>query len=191
MSHGERPSDDMLAVRQLRGQRQEQHHETARPASRSNTAQPATRRNCAAGRAYPEPTRRARHHAGGHGPAHRLFKGYLSRIENGKKTPSLSTLGRIALALATDVHTLLVEPPQHEGEPFFRVLRKEDRRRVERAESAFGYHYQALGLTGAGARMAPFIAQLPREIDRHVFFEHDGEEIVYLLSGRGGVADRP
>lgn len=111
-------------------------------------------------------------------------KGYLSRIENGKKTPPLSTLGRIALALATDVHTLLVAPLQHEGEPFFRVLRKEDRRRVERAESAFGYHYQALGLTGAGARMAPFIVQLPREIDRHVFFEHDGEELVYLLSGR-------
>jgi transcriptional regulator with XRE-family HTH domain len=111
-------------------------------------------------------------------------KGYLSRIENGKKTPPLSTLGRIALALATDVHALLVAPLQHEGEPFFRVLRKADRHPVERAESAFGYRYETLGHAAAGARMAPFVVQLPREIDRHVFFEHDGEELVFLLSGR-------
>lgn len=111
-------------------------------------------------------------------------KGYLSRIENGKKTPPLSTLGRIALALSTDVHALLVAPLQHDGEPFFRVLRKADRRPVERAESAFGYRYEALGSGANGASMMPFMVHLPREIDRHVFFEHDGEELVYLLSGR-------
>jgi transcriptional regulator with XRE-family HTH domain len=110
-------------------------------------------------------------------------KGYLSRIENGKKTPPLSTLGRIALALATDVHALLVAPLQHDGEPFFRVLRKADRRSVERAESAFGYRYEALG-PSTTASMVPFMVHLPREIDRHVFFEHDGEEFIYLLRGR-------
>lgn len=111
-------------------------------------------------------------------------KGYLSRIENGKKTPPLSTLGRLAVALATDVHALLVAPLQREGEPFFRVLRTADRRPVERAESAFGYRYEALGSSAATACMLPFMVHLPREIDRHVFFEHDGEELVYLLSGR-------
>jgi transcriptional regulator with XRE-family HTH domain len=111
-------------------------------------------------------------------------KGYLSRIENGKKTPPLSTLGRIALALATDVHAPLVAPLNHEGEPFFRVLRKSDRRSVERAESAFGYRYEALGSSSGGASMLPFLVHLPHEIDRHVFFEHDGEEFVHLLNGR-------
>lgn len=111
-------------------------------------------------------------------------KGYLSRIENGKKTPPLSTLGRIAVALSTDVHALLVAPLQHDGEPFFRVLRKADRRLVERAESAFGYRYETLGPTAAAARMLPYMVHLPREVDRHVFFEHDGEELIYLLSGR-------
>jgi hypothetical protein len=87
----------------------------------------------------------------------------------------------VALALTTDVHTLLVAPLNHEGEPFFRVLRKNDRRPVERAESAFGYRYEALGSSAGGASMLPFLVHLPREIDRHVFFEHDGEEFVHLL----------
>ena len=111
-------------------------------------------------------------------------KGYLSRIENGKKTPPLSTLGRIATALATDVHALLVAPLNHDGSPYFRVLRASERQPVERAESAFGYKYESLGAPSPLARMRPFIVQLPREIDRHVFFEHDGEEFVYLLQGK-------
>ena len=110
-------------------------------------------------------------------------KGYLSRIENGKKTPPLSTLGRIAQALAIDVHALLTAPI-NEGEPFCSVMRAGERRPVERPGSAYGYRFEALGSAPTPARMRPFIVQLPREIDRHVFCEDDGEQFVYLLHGR-------
>jgi transcriptional regulator with XRE-family HTH domain len=111
-------------------------------------------------------------------------KGYLSRIENGRKTPPLSTLGRIAAALATDAQALLEAADRLDGTPQYGVLRAGGRPVVERAGSAVGYRYEALAPDGAFARMAPFVVYLPRDVDRHVFFEHDGEEFIYVLSGR-------
>lgn len=111
-------------------------------------------------------------------------KGYLSRIENGRKVPPLSTLSRIAVALGTDAHALLVASATHEGVPQYHLLRVGDRYAVDRAESAFGYRYEALAPNDGRACMEPFIVHLPRAIDRHVFFEHDGEEFIYVLAGR-------
>lgn len=111
-------------------------------------------------------------------------KGYLSRIENGRKTPPLPTLGRIAAALSTDVPALLEAAARLDGTPQYGVVRAGSRPIVERAGSAFGYRYEALALDATFARMAPFVVHLPRDVDRHVFFEHDGEGFIYVLSGR-------
>lgn len=113
-------------------------------------------------------------------------KGYLSRIENGKKTPPLDTLARIARALGTDVNTLLSErrAEAETAAPFFNVVRAGERRRVLRTESAFGYDYDRLSDGDAPALMQPFVVSLPVDVDRHVFFEHDGQEFIYVLTGR-------
>ena len=81
-------------------------------------------------------------------------KGYLSRIENGKKTPPLDTLARIARALGTDVNTLLSEERAAgtDAAPFFGVVRAASRQRVTRPESAFGYEYFRLA-EGDGAML--------------------------------------
>lgn len=110
-------------------------------------------------------------------------KGYLSRIENGKKTPPLSTLGRIAQALSIDLHALLMAPAVDDA-PFYRVLRAGERRLVERPGSAYGYRFEALGAAPGPGHMLPFLVQLPRDIDRHMFCDHEGEQFVYLLNGR-------
>jgi transcriptional regulator with XRE-family HTH domain len=113
-------------------------------------------------------------------------KGYLSRIENGKKTPPLDTLARIARALGTDVNTLLSEERVTGGEaaPFFSVVRGGSRQRVTRPESAFGYEYYRLAEGDGAMLMQPFLMQLPAEFDKHVFFEHDGQEFMHVVSGR-------
>jgi transcriptional regulator with XRE-family HTH domain len=111
-------------------------------------------------------------------------KGYLSRIENGRKTPPLPTLGRIAAALGTEVQALLAASARLDGLPQYRVRRAGERPVVERDGSRLGYRYEALAPDDAFARMAPFVVHLPRDVDRHVFFEHDGEEFAYVLSGR-------
>ncbi len=113
-------------------------------------------------------------------------KGYLSRIENGKKTPPLDTLARIARALGTDVNTLLSEQraEAESAAPFFNVVRAAERKRVVRTESAYGYEYDRLSDGEAPSLMQPFVVTVPAEVDRHVFFEHDGQEFMFVLSGR-------
>lgn len=113
-------------------------------------------------------------------------KGYLSRIENGKKTPPLETLARIARALGTDVNSLLSEHrPATEGTaPFIAVVRAGQRTRIVRNGSAFGYAYESLSDVNVPKHMQPFLVRFPAEVDKHVFFEYDGEEFLYVLSGR-------
>lgn len=111
-------------------------------------------------------------------------KGYLSRIENGMKTPPLSTLGRIAAVLGTDVQALLAASDRLVDAPQYGVLRAGERPVVERAGSTCGYRVEALVPDGCFARMAPLFVHLPRDVDRHMFSEHDGEAFIYVLSGR-------
>lgn len=113
-------------------------------------------------------------------------KGYLSRIENGKKTPPLDTLASIARALGTDVNALLSEEraAAAESAPFFRVLRAGAHKREVRPESAFGYEYDRLIEGEPAMLMHPYLLQFPADFDPHAFFEHDGQEFVYVLRGR-------
>ncbi len=113
-------------------------------------------------------------------------KGYLSRIENGKKTPPLDTLASIARALGTDVNALLSEERAAvaESAPFFRVLRAGAHKREVRPESPFGYEYDRLIEGEPAMLMHPYLLQFPADFDPHAFFEHDGQEFVYVLRGR-------
>ncbi len=113
-------------------------------------------------------------------------KGYLSRIENGKKTPPLDTLARIARALGTDVNTLLSEEraAAAEAAPFFKVLRGGAHKREVRPESAFGYEYHRLADSDPAMLMHPYLLQFPADFDPHAFFEHDGQEFVHVTRGR-------
>jgi mannose-6-phosphate isomerase-like protein (cupin superfamily) len=63
------------------------------------------------------------------------------------------------------------------------VVRANERQAVQRGGSAFGYDYVGLALKRAHKRMDPFIFTFPPRIDRHVFFEHRGEEFLFVLSG--------
>jgi mannose-6-phosphate isomerase-like protein (cupin superfamily)/DNA-binding XRE family transcriptional regulator len=116
-------------------------------------------------------------------------KGYLSRIENGKKTPPIATLARIAEAfgvgLATLVRSSRDQPAAAAGDaPMYSVVRHRQRPRVVRGGTAFGYDYVSLSRPTALRRMEPFLFTFPREIDKTVFFEHEGEEFVFILTGQ-------
>jgi transcriptional regulator with XRE-family HTH domain len=113
-------------------------------------------------------------------------KGYLSRIENGKKTPPLDTLARIARALGTDLNLLLTQAsePAAARSPFFSVVRAGGRERVERPESAHGYAYESLVSGDAPRYMQPYLIRLPREFTAPGLSEHDGQEFMHVLRGR-------
>ena len=116
-----------------------------------------------------------------------LSKGYLSRIENGLQTPPLGTLIRIAGALNADVTSLIngkTAPRAATASPFVSIVRKDERSQVIRGASAFGYDYASLIGANVNARMEAFLFTFPSNIDKYVFFEHEGEEFLFLLSGR-------
>jgi transcriptional regulator with XRE-family HTH domain len=114
-----------------------------------------------------------------------LTKGYLSKVETGQKVPPIATLARVASALATDVATLLAggKGAEKAVTTGISLMRANERHQVVRGGTAFGYDYQALAHHIDSKHMEPFIFTFPVQILREVFFEHDGEELIFVLSG--------
>ncbi len=111
-----------------------------------------------------------------------LTKSYLSKIQNSHKVPPIATLSRIAQALSTGIGSFfgdILEPGIGAS-----VVRKHERLPVVRGGTAFGYDYVSLAHDRLVKRMEPFVFTFPSKIDRHVFFDHGGEEFVFILSGR-------
>ena len=111
-----------------------------------------------------------------------LTKSYLSKIQNSRKLPPIATLSRIAQALGTGIGSFFGDIlNQSEGAS---VVRKSERLPVVRGGTAFGYDYVSLAHDRLVKRMEPFVFTFPSNIDRHVFFDHGGEEFVFILSGK-------
>lgn len=111
-----------------------------------------------------------------------LTQSYLSKIQNSRKLPPIATLSRIAQALGTGIGSFFGDIlKQGEGAS---VVRKSERLPVVRGGTAFGYDYVSLAHDRLVKRMEPFVFTFPSKIDRHVFFDHGGEEFVFILSGK-------
>lgn len=109
----------------------------------------------------------------------------LSQIENRMTSPPLGTLVKIANALDTTVSAFI----GGQEERAFSIVRKADRRIVSRVGLKEGgktaYTYEALGAGKAGRKMEPFLVRLQPLADRHVSRNsHEGEEFLYVLSGK-------
>ena len=112
-------------------------------------------------------------------------KAYLSRIENGKKVPPIGTLSRLADVLGIEAASLLVDSaPQAPAWRGVSVVKRSDKRPTVMGGSAFGYDYFALTDSTQGRALQPFLFHFPDQVDKFVFFEHEGEEMIYVLSGR-------
>ncbi len=111
-----------------------------------------------------------------------LTKSYLSKIQNSRKLPPIATLSRIAQALGTGIGSFFGDILEaREGAS---VVRKNERLPVVRGGTAFGYDYVSLAHKRLSKSMDPFVFTFPSKIDTHVFFDHGGEEFVFILSGK-------
>jgi transcriptional regulator with XRE-family HTH domain len=113
-----------------------------------------------------------------------LTKGYLSKVETGRQVPPLATLSKLAKALGTDLASLVETSPRGQ-EPYrgISVVRASERRNVVRGGTSFGYDYESLVQSASGKHMSPFLFTFPAQILKEVFFEHGGEEMIFVLSG--------
>ncbi len=108
----------------------------------------------------------------------------LSQIENRMTSPPLGSLVKIANALDTHVSSFIGKEERE-----FSIVRKLDRTTVSRVGLKDGgqsaYTYEALGAGKSGRKMEPFLVRLKPLIDRNVVRNsHEGEEFLYVLSGR-------
>lgn len=112
-------------------------------------------------------------------------KGYLSKVETGRNAPPIATLARIAKALKTEVAALLQDVGHTSSEAGQRisVVRADERSRVMRGGTSFGYDFQILVHNRVNRHMEPFIFTFPSQVLKELFFEHPGEEMVFVLSG--------
>ncbi|WP_417518785.1 helix-turn-helix domain-containing protein [Minwuia sp.] len=113
-----------------------------------------------------------------------LTKGYLSKIENARKLPPVATLSSISGALGCDIAWFFQSDPSDgplEGR--VSIVRADERQPVVRGGSNFGYDYQAIAHRKSDKAMSPFIFTFPPTIESDVHFEHEGEEMIFILSG--------
>jgi transcriptional regulator with XRE-family HTH domain len=111
-----------------------------------------------------------------------LTKGYISKIENSRKAPPITTLAKIAQALEADVTYLFKEEIESlEGKNELCIVRKNEQRTMFSRGTRHGYQYKALAYKKAGKNMEPYIIE--PDFESNKAFSHEGEEYMYMLEG--------
>lgn len=108
-------------------------------------------------------------------------KGYLSKVENSKKAPPVSTLIEIAKALGVRLSEIFGE----DGSLTSRCCLTPRNKRViiARDGTVYGYSYESLAHGYPSRHMDPYLITLPPE-GRQPLFKHKGEEMVFVLEGK-------
>ncbi len=107
-------------------------------------------------------------------------KGYLSKVENTKKSPPVSTLIMLAKALETSLSEIFGEKEEKSS---ISLVKKKERQVVARNGTVFGYSYQTVAHKFYDKHMEPFILTLPVSPKQVPLYQHKGEEILFVLEG--------
>ena len=110
-----------------------------------------------------------------------LTKGYLSKVENSKKSPPVSTLIVIAKALGVTLSDIFGEEISPNR---CAVVNKEERHLMARSGVDFGYSYETLAHKYPNKKMVPSILTIPRGGHKSDLFQHEGEEMMLVFEGR-------
>ena len=107
-------------------------------------------------------------------------KGYLSKVENTKKAPPVSTLIVLAKALEVSLSDIFGEKGEKSS---ISLVKKDQRQVVARNGTVFGYSYQTLAHKFYKKKMEPYILTLPVKPKQVPLYQHEGEEILFVLEG--------
>jgi transcriptional regulator with XRE-family HTH domain len=114
-----------------------------------------------------------------------LTKGQVSKIENGKVSSPVSTLTRIAAALAVEAGYFFENPPDRR--PRAALVRRADRKVIVGRGTKLGHSYESLayGLPFKKS-FEPYLMRIEeKRINpaRNVF-RHPGHELIFMLKGK-------
>ena len=115
------------------------------------------------------------------GAAAGISQGMVSKIENGTISPSLASINAIASALNVPITALFAT--FEETHDCSHVKRGQGVP-IERRGNKVGHLYELLG---GGIRgdvvIQPYLITLNSEAEAYTSFQHDGTELIYMLSG--------
>jgi transcriptional regulator with XRE-family HTH domain len=114
-----------------------------------------------------------------------LTKGQVSKIENGKVSSPVSTLTRIAVALAVEPGYFFQN--QSESRPRAAIVRKSERKVIVGRGTKLGHSYESLAYGLPFKKdFEPYLMRIEeKDIDpqRNVF-RHPGHELLFMIKGR-------
>lgn len=115
-----------------------------------------------------------------------LSKPFLSQIENDHVVPPIATLLKLAKALNVAMAFFFQDEVSTEK---ISITRSHERGRIERRphhhKGEVSYIYESLETRKPNKHMEPFLVEFQsRDTSEMVFMSHEGEEFLFLLSGR-------
>ena len=110
-----------------------------------------------------------------------LGKGLLSKVENFRVTPTLPTLAKLCETLGVKLSELV---DGLDKKPKLCVVRRRQRKTIERDGGVSNIVYQSLAHGRASRAMDPFELVVPPRGGRRQAMPHEGEEFLIVLKGR-------
>jgi transcriptional regulator with XRE-family HTH domain len=108
----------------------------------------------------------------------------LSKIENGGTSPSLGTLQALAQALNVPLTNFFAKFDEKRDATY---VKSGNGLHIERRGTRSGHQYQLLGHSvHSDLTVEPYLITLTDEADPFPYFQHDGVEFIYMLSGEVG-----
>jgi transcriptional regulator with XRE-family HTH domain len=108
-----------------------------------------------------------------------LTRGWLSKVENFRVTPSLPALANIAGVLGVSLSELF---EGLDSRPPVVVIHQDQRVTMKRDEDVSMLEYESLAHSRPSRNMDPFVIKVPRA-DQRPMLSHAGEEFMYVLKG--------
>ena len=110
-----------------------------------------------------------------------LSVGMLSKVENGRTSPSLATLHALSVALNVPVTAFF---RRFEEQRAASHVRAGQGLKIERRGTRSGHEYRLLGHSFAkSVAMEPYIVTLTEASEVFPLFQHAGTELIYMLEG--------
>jgi len=113
-----------------------------------------------------------------------LSKPLLSQIENDQVTPPLATLLKISKGLRVGIHFFFEDEGDRRK---FVLIRGEEgalSQRRPKSDAPQGYRYRSLAPGLRHKQIEPFLVEFElKEWDDSHFYNHEGEEFLYILDG--------
>jgi len=108
-------------------------------------------------------------------------KGLISKVENNQVSPPIATLSKISKALGVQIGYFFKE---NESKNPAVLTKKNKGAPVVRDGTKFGYTYEALALDKTDKLMEPFVLTFKTGDEAKEYFQHEGNEFIYMLQGR-------